>query len=301
MKSVYYYIFYSLLLISCTRTTVSNSNNNGSSTGTDTSTNHVLMNDTVPASIEILSGNNQTRAKGQSLPNTPTIVVKNKKGNPLNGISVTFRPCVACGFVYEDTTITNPNGLAESNWVLGSVTDSTQTLLVWVTNHSNLQVVFTAIAEDLKTANMTGTLNMIDSSALDLSISVGGAPDFPVLPYNTNLPFVINGMTINAGGTTADSLQLIINGHALSGFVNSNFNNYIEIIGGESKFYPVALPGGINSYSMHWDFQGSLINNNYSGSFVLVVNYSRKSSDPNSHEIYQSGYDRDGVFSTSLK
>ena len=259
------------------------------------------MNDTVPASIEILSGNNQTRAKGQSLPNTPTIVVKNKKGNPLNGISVTFKPCAVCGFVYEDTAITNPNGVAESNWVLGSLTDSTQTLLVWVTNHPNLQVVFTAIAEDLKTANMTGTLNMIDSSALDLSVSVGGAPDFPVLPYNTNLPFVINGITINAGGTTADSLQLIINGHALSGYVNSNFNNNIEIIGGESKIYPAALPGEIYSYYMQWDFQGSLINNNYSGSFVLVVNYSRKSSDPNSHEIYQSGYDRDGVFSTSLK
>ncbi len=303
MKFVYSYFFYSLLLISCTRTTVSNNNrnNDSSSTATDTSTNHVLANDTLPASIEILSGNNQKRAKGQLLPSTPTIVVKNKKGNPLNGISVTFTPCAVCGSVYEVTTITNPDGVAESNWILSSSTDSIQTLSVWVTSDPNLKVVFTAIAEDLHTVNMTGTLNLTDTAALDLSVSVGGAPDFPVLPYNTDLPLVMSGVTINGGGTTADSLQLIINGHALSGYVYSNFNNKIEIMGGESKLYPAALPGGIYSYSMQWDFQGSLINNNYSGTFSLIINYSTKSSIPSIPDIYRGGYYRYGVFSTALQ
>jgi hypothetical protein len=87
----------------------------------------------------------------------------------------------------------------------------------------------------------------------------------------------------------------------MGGLVFGNYGNSLEIMGGESHGYPNVAPGGVNFYSMHWDFQGTLINNTYSGTFVAIINYSTTSADTVNHDIYQQELWRTGVFSTTLK
>jgi hypothetical protein len=76
----------------------------------------------VPTKISIFSGNNQTGAAGQALPNDPTVLVQDANNNPVANVAVTFAVTGGGGTVVPTTAVaTGANGRASvTSWTLGS-------------------------------------------------------------------------------------------------------------------------------------------------------------------------------------
>ncbi len=76
------------------------------------------------ASIEYISGNNQTAAVNSALPSPLVVAVKDNYGNLKDGYSVTFVVTGGDGQVSSSTATTASNGRAQVIWTIGSSTGS---------------------------------------------------------------------------------------------------------------------------------------------------------------------------------
>lgn len=278
--------------------------------GSDTASVTTALQDTIPASISILYGDWLYGTRGYEMPGGLAVVVKNREGILLNGIAISFSAGVNCGFATSYNPITNPVGYVGFYWNLGTSSDSIQTLKVEVKNDTNISVTFHAITLDIKRYRFIGTLRIVDTSANDNGIGYLGPPDFPALSNNMDMPFIVDSLN-NIISRLNSPMVVTINGHALTGSAYGNIGNAQGgslILGGtasENRTYPDATTGQIYSYSESWQFTGSLVNNIYSGSFTLEIDYStRGAPNPitgNPGDIYNSAYWRYGNFSTTLQ
>jgi hypothetical protein len=104
----------------------------------------------VPAKYVVVSGNAQTGAAGEKLPNPLVVRVVDANGNPVPGIVVNFRVLRGRnGEVFAGAAITDAQGLAAERWTLGTLAGDTQRVEVRsVTSAGQEQVhaVFTANA-----------------------------------------------------------------------------------------------------------------------------------------------------------
>jgi len=81
--------------------------------------------DLAPASLEIVSGQEQSGTVGQELPSPIVVRVLNGGGNPIAGQIVNFRVVKGDGSVFAGAAITNAQGVAQERWTLGkSIADS---------------------------------------------------------------------------------------------------------------------------------------------------------------------------------
>jgi hypothetical protein len=313
MKYLLGICFLITLFLGCTK---KNAGPTGIPGSTDTTshtkdTTPAAITDTIPASITIFSGNNQISAKGSSLPFELIVFVGNKSGQPLAGILVSFTPGAQFGFVLGSPVITNSYGMAGTYWTLGTQSDAIQSVTAKVLNNSNLSVTFHAATGALKKSNFIGTIRIVDTSAIDSLAIYDGPPDFPALSYNTDMPFVLDSLNLNSFPSPSDSAIVIINGHSLIQGYPPNYysydasNNALIITASENENYPNATAGNLYSFNMQWNFTGTIVNNIYSGKFTLEILYStRGNPDPitgNPGDIYQNGYWRYGIFSTTLQ
>lgn len=97
-----------------------------------------------PVSVTAVAGSSQTGTVGTPVPVAPSVVVRDNRGNPVSGITVSFVIGSGNGTVVGSTVVTNASGTATvSSWTLGG-TAGTQTLIARVTNLPD--VVFSATA-----------------------------------------------------------------------------------------------------------------------------------------------------------
>jgi hypothetical protein len=278
----------------------------------DSSSVQVVAKDTIPASISIISGDGQFALKGSRLPQDLVVVVKNNKGQPLAGISVSFISTgVQNGGIYEASPMTNTDGIVDVFWVLGTQSDTNQSFTARVSIDTNLSVTFHATGRDLKRYNFIGTIRIVDTSGRDQLNLYGGPPDFPALSFNTDMPFMLDSLILDSLALPGYPYSLppppdsvIINGHSLVG--GNTFyagNKHLYVLALEDKSYPNCTQGQLCTYSMEWDFTGTIVNNVYSGNFNLIIHYSFRGA-PNATspgEVYQNGDGASGIFSTTLQ
>ena len=72
-----------------------------------------------PATLTMVSGNNQTGTPGQPLSSPFTVSVTDTKGNPVSGVTVTFTVTAGGGTLSASSVATNSAGVASSTLTLG--------------------------------------------------------------------------------------------------------------------------------------------------------------------------------------
>lgn len=81
-----------------------------------------------PASLTIVSGDQQQAAVGTELPKPLVAKVVDANGNAIQGQAVNFRVTAGGGSVFAGTSISNADGIAQERWTLGTVAGMDQTV-----------------------------------------------------------------------------------------------------------------------------------------------------------------------------
>lgn len=128
-----------------------------------------------PASMTLTAGNNQTATAGALVAIAPSVVVRDNRGNPVQGVTVTFTPGTGSGSVTGGSVVTNAAGVAAvGSWRLGTVAGA-QTLTASLAGLPD--VVFSATA----TAGTASVVAVVGDSVL---------ANFPVNSFVSPLPAV---------------------------------------------------------------------------------------------------------------
>jgi adhesin/invasin len=105
------------------------------------------------STMAVSAGQNQTGPAGAALAVSPAVVVRDARGNPVSGVSVTFTVGSGGGSVTGGTTTTNASGVAAVGaWTLGGAV-GTQTLIA--RSGTLPEVTFTATATAGAAARLT--------------------------------------------------------------------------------------------------------------------------------------------------
>lgn len=106
----------------------------------------------LPASVTAVSGNGQTATANQAVTTPPSVIVRDNRGNPVNGVTVTFLIGSGAGTVLGATQTTAGGGVATvERWTLGPAAGQ-QTLIARVQGLPD--VTFTATATPGTPANV---------------------------------------------------------------------------------------------------------------------------------------------------
>jgi alpha-tubulin suppressor-like RCC1 family protein len=104
-----------------------------------------------PASLAVVSGDEQRAPVGQDLPQPLVVKVTDARGRPVEGQLVNFRVASGGGSVYAGSSLTNKDGLAQERWTLGTVAADSQRVEARAVNATTGQAlvfgVFRATAE----------------------------------------------------------------------------------------------------------------------------------------------------------
>jgi hypothetical protein len=98
----------------------------------------------VPRELTKVSGDTQVGGIQHPLPLAPTVEVQDSRGNPLEGINVSFTVLAGAGTVSDGLVRTGADGKASTQWQLGCSNETPQRLEA---NASGLRVEFTATAD----------------------------------------------------------------------------------------------------------------------------------------------------------
>jgi alpha-tubulin suppressor-like RCC1 family protein len=108
-----------------------------------------------PASLRIVSGNEQRGVAGQVLPEPVVVQVVDSSDHPVPNQTVTFLVVVGGGSVSAGNGLTNSSGMVEEHWTLGPTPGEPQTLYVRVADDGTgapvIFTTFTAVAEPAPT------------------------------------------------------------------------------------------------------------------------------------------------------
>jgi adhesin/invasin len=128
-----------------------------------------------PAAISAVAGTNQSAVAGQLVANAPSVVVRDNRGNPVSGVSVTFSIGSGGGTVTGATAVTNTAGIATvGSWRLGA-TAGAQSLVARLNDLPD--VVFTATA----TPGAASQILAVSNTAVG-PLTVAFAQASPLLP-----------------------------------------------------------------------------------------------------------------------
>jgi subtilisin family serine protease len=83
-----------------------------------------------PAVLLLISGDNQTGAAGNPLPQSVIVQVNDRSGTPVSGTPVTFTVTAGSGSVPNATLPTGPDGRATTRWTLGTAVGVVNTMTV---------------------------------------------------------------------------------------------------------------------------------------------------------------------------
>jgi hypothetical protein len=134
-----------------------------------------------PASITVVSGNEQTGTVGEELPQPLVVKVTDASGVPINGVRVEFRVTSGGGHVRADYADADESGIARGYWVVGTAVSEPQELVVVVATGSDgtLSATFMATARPgsasrltlLSGNNQTGALGGVLAESLAVQVT----------------------------------------------------------------------------------------------------------------------------------
>jgi len=157
-----------------------------------------------PATLTIVSGNNQTAVAGTTLPLPLVVRVTDQNGNVVPGVTVNFAATGGGGTVSAASAITASNGQAQVSWALGSAEGANT---VQASAGALTPVVFTATGVAATVA--VGTVGIASVSG-----SPGGSARIPVtlsMSGPATVDSVAFGLRVEAVGTApalTDALSL---------------------------------------------------------------------------------------------
>lgn len=285
-----------LVFSTCKKATIPNSVTTNTGTPHDSSTSGTDQNDSLPASIAVASGDNQIGYKGYPLASRPTVIVRDKKGDPLFVIYVSFTPCTGCGSICPACIpIPSPtflNGEAASDWILGNLSDSIQSLTATVAVNPNLSATFHATARDFKPHTFMGTM-MIGPPTADsgvLTLPHGGITN---LVTGTNMPLEMDSMSLDLNNLPIGPKTInIINRHTMNAWGGPMLGGNLYVLDGITY----QSGGSYYDYNLSWTFTGTITNNTYSGTFETTCEYF---ITPPQGSVIRGGADFNGTFSVT--
>ncbi len=145
-----------------------------------------------PTSVSTASGVNQTATVGTAVSIAPAVVVRDNRGNPVSGVSVTYSVTSGGGTLTGATTLTNAAGVAAvGSWTLGGLA-GTQSIIARVNGLPD--VTFTATATP-------GAASLISAQTItnfgNLVVSLGqGIPTLPSVKVTDASGNAIAGTTV---------------------------------------------------------------------------------------------------------
>ena len=114
-----------------------------------------------PASLTIVSGDQQHGTVGTELPNPLVVKVVDANGNSIQGQAVNFRVTAGGGSVFAGTSNTNADGIAQERWTLGTVAGAGQTLEARAVDNSTGQALVFATFHATAVAEVAGKLGIV--------------------------------------------------------------------------------------------------------------------------------------------
>ena len=99
--------------------------------------------DSTPAAIVVVSGNNQSAAPGAALPSPLVVRVTNAGSDPLSGIDVAWTVVTGGGMLGSTSSATNAQGEASNTYTLGPNSGANQVSAA-VADMTNINATFTA-------------------------------------------------------------------------------------------------------------------------------------------------------------
>ena len=145
-----------------------------------------LILDTVPVSITILTGDQMVEDSSRLTPISISVIVKNKEGQSIKGVAVSFTAAPNSGSVSAALQNTDSSGKASATWTLSPGPDTAEEVVVKVIfNNIDLSVQFHASVVQNPYYNFSGTLIM------DSTIGFGSVLPSPNDSTNRPDPFTI--------------------------------------------------------------------------------------------------------------
>jgi adhesin/invasin len=127
----------------------------------------------LPAVVAVNGGDNQTAAAGAPVATAPSVIVRDRFSNPVNGVTVFFSVVAGGGEVSAAGATTNAQGIATvGSWRLGSSAGVNRlSALVLASGVTANPVTFTATATAGSAANVVATGNTAISAAVGTLVS----------------------------------------------------------------------------------------------------------------------------------
>jgi len=211
-----------------------------------------------PATVTIVTGNNQTAVAGSQLPTAPSVVVRDNRGNPVSGITVAF--IAGAGAVINATSTTGTNGVATPGaWTLGGAA-GTQSLIARVTGLPDVSFTATATAG---TASSVVALTATSLGAFAVNSMVMPLPSVRVRDANGNpiagatVVFTseagVNTLTGATKTTGADGIATLTSwqlGTIVGQYSVRALVNGVNLNGAEPLFSATAIAGPAASFAV---------------------------------------------------
>ena len=166
MKYFLTLIVLSCILINCTRKeniviiSCDTCGHHKDTTGSKTDTATKVILDTVPVSITILTGDQMVEDSSGLTPISISVIVKNKEGQGIKGLAVSFTAAPNSGSVSAPLQKTDNSGKASATWTLNPLDSAEEVVAKVIYNNIDLSVQFHASVVANPYYNFSGTLIM---------------------------------------------------------------------------------------------------------------------------------------------
>ncbi len=258
------------------------SKNNMVITPCDTCGQHKVIPDTVPVSITILTGDQIIENVSALAPITVSVIVKNKEGKSIKGVTISFLPASNSGSVSSASQMTDSSGTASTTWTLNPQPDSNEVVLAKVIfNNIDLSVRFHASVVANPYYNFLGTITM-DSTTQPSLLTFGDSTNKPdpftipsdpmALSNGIAYPFELDSMQfpdLQPGEHGRGGYSIMTINHFLYTYllVNYEVSGFLIMDITETKSYtsPEAY-----TVTMQWEFRGGWETTGISGFAYLL-------------------------------
>lgn len=168
------------------------------------------------ASIEIVTGDDQTAGVGQAVATDPAVRVEDASGNPVAGVSVQFAPGASGGTVAPTSVTTGADGVATvESWTLGP-TAGDYSLTATVTGVGSVTFSATASATSTTTTLEAEPDNTsIEGQQVTFTANVGGGSPSGQVSFRDNGVEIGQG-DLNNGVATFQTTALAAGPHSIT-------------------------------------------------------------------------------------
>jgi hypothetical protein len=165
-----------------------------------------------PASVSIVSGNNQAASPNTNLANPIIVIVKDVNGQPMPGANVEWAVTAGGGQLTSTTAVTNSNGESSNTWKLGA--GGTQTVSVIVKKSDNTNVTGSPLTITAKTYDYIGSWKLASfangqAPGTLVDEAASGCPNITALKWS----LLVDNYTIGATTFTNFSSERIVHYH----------------------------------------------------------------------------------------